>query len=316
MYADFNRRQLADFSVDGAYLLEEGSNAKHIPFLTISNDGTTGTVVVGNGNDNGVWHPMVASEDPGEVHFITHILVKDQDSNVIALKALDPDEQAPATQAPATMVFDIPTGVTELTPYEWCNLHGLWQGPTVSISSNGASKECGISNFPRGAWPSVHADFLRLQNYLFKSTLPFDESNGIKHTPYIALSDDGTASVLVGKSDGPIHPMNGVTDLTSEPHWITEIYVVDQTGAIVEMMTLETEGVDVAKMEFKVAEGTETLQAYAWCNIHGLYVGPEVEVDISTSVTREPTGEPNAGGAVSTTALALAGAAILAVVHL
>lgn len=81
MYADFNRRQLADFSVDGAYLLEEGSNAKHIPFLTISNDGTTGTVVVGNGNDNGVWHPMVASNEPGEVHFITHILVKDQVSS-------------------------------------------------------------------------------------------------------------------------------------------------------------------------------------------------------------------------------------------
>jgi len=309
MYADFNRRQLADFSVDGAYLLEEGSSAKHIPFLTISDDGTTGTVVVGNGNDNGVWHPMVASDDPGEVHFITHILVKDQDSNVIALKALDPDEQAPAT-----MIFDVPTGVTELTPYEWCNLHGLWQGPTVSISSlNGASsKECGVSDFHRGAWPSVHADFLRLQKDIFESTLPFDESNGIKHTPYIALSDDGTASILVGKSDGPVHPMNGVTDSTSEPHWITEIYVVDQTGAIVEMKTLDTEGADVATIEFNVAEGTETLQAYAWCNMHGLYVGPEVEVTISTSVTREP----HAGGAVSTTAIALAGAAILAVVHL
>ena len=66
--------------------------------------------------------------------------------------------------------------------------------------------------------------------------------------------------------------MNGVTDLTSEPHWITEIYVVDQTGAIVEMKTLETEGVDVAKMEFKVAEGTETLQAYAWCSKWSIYV--------------------------------------------
>ena len=76
-YADFYRRQLTHFSNEGVYRLEEGLSAKHIPFLSLSEDGETATVVVGNGDDDGgVWHPMVAF--PGDVHFITHILVKDQ----------------------------------------------------------------------------------------------------------------------------------------------------------------------------------------------------------------------------------------------
>ena len=32
-----------------------------------------------NGDEeDGVWHPMIASDDPSTVHFITHIMVKDQ----------------------------------------------------------------------------------------------------------------------------------------------------------------------------------------------------------------------------------------------
>ena len=44
-----------------------------MPFLSVSEDGLTGSVVVGNGDDGGVWHPMVASDDPAVVHFVTHI---------------------------------------------------------------------------------------------------------------------------------------------------------------------------------------------------------------------------------------------------
>jgi len=79
MYADFQRRQLENFNFTEPFPNEIDGSAKHIPVLTLSEDGTSGTVVVGNGDEvNGVWHPMVASEDPSEVHFITHILVQDQ----------------------------------------------------------------------------------------------------------------------------------------------------------------------------------------------------------------------------------------------
>ena len=49
------------------------------PVLTLSEDGSSATIVVGNGDEeDGVWHPMIASDDPNAVHFITHIMVKDQ----------------------------------------------------------------------------------------------------------------------------------------------------------------------------------------------------------------------------------------------
>lgn len=83
IYADFVRRQLAYFSPDGIYVAQEGESQKHTPFLTLSDDGTSATVVVGNGDEEGgVYHPMTASADPDEVHFVTHILVKDQVRNL------------------------------------------------------------------------------------------------------------------------------------------------------------------------------------------------------------------------------------------
>ncbi len=55
-----------------------------MPFLSVSEDGLTGSVVVGNGDDGGVWHPMVASDDPAVVHFVTHIMVQDQVRHLLA----------------------------------------------------------------------------------------------------------------------------------------------------------------------------------------------------------------------------------------
>lgn len=79
IYADFVRRQLANFSPDGIFIAQEGESQKHTPFLTLSEDGKSATVIVGNGDEEGgVFHPMTASTDPSEVHFVTHILVKDQ----------------------------------------------------------------------------------------------------------------------------------------------------------------------------------------------------------------------------------------------
>ena len=77
IFADLERRQLEYFDSDVPYTIEKG--AKHVPVLTVSEDGKTATVVVGNGDEEGgVWHPMKPSGDPDTVHWVTHILVKDQ----------------------------------------------------------------------------------------------------------------------------------------------------------------------------------------------------------------------------------------------
>jgi len=298
IYADFVRRQLANFSPDGIFVAQEGESQKHTPFLTLSDDGKSATVIVGNGEEEGgVYHPMSASTDPLEVHFVTHILVKDQDGNFIVNEALDP-----TVAAPATITFAVPDGVTEMVAYEWCNKHGLWAGPAVQVPTSETeteplvekslevSDECSVSDFPEAAWPSVHADFLRLQAQVFESEMPFTEADGEKHVPYITVNEDGTSSILVGKVGGPIHPMNG-SDGETAPHWITEIYVVDQDGKIVAMKSLDPTGVTEATMTFDTPEGATTMQAYSWCNIHGLYEGPvtEVEAPAEVEITEEAT---------------------------
>ena len=147
-----------------------------------------------------------------------------------------------------------------------------------------------------GAWESVHADFMRQQKASFDTDKgePFDESDGEKHTPYITLKDDGTASILVGNVDGAIHPMNSSPDGVEEPHWITELYVVDEKGDIVTMSTLDPTGVDTATLDFEVPEGTKSLQAYSWCNLHGLWKGPIVEVETaSTDAAPDASKESN-----------------------
>ena len=154
--------------------------------------------------------------------------------------------------------------------------------------------ECTVSDFPESAWPSVHADFVRLQAQVFLSEEPFTEDKGVKHVPYITIKEDGTSSILVGKVGEAIHPMNGVTDDGStDPHWITELYVTDQDGKIVAMKSLDPTGVTEATWTFQTPEGATTLQAYSWCNIHGLYVGPIVEVATTKEATTDASvGEP------------------------
>ena len=146
------------------------------------------------------------------------------------------------------------------------NLHGLWKGDTVDVPNATIveGKDCAVSDFPVTSWTSVHTDFMRLQNAAFGSIIPFtEETGGKKHTPYITLNDDGTASVLVGKVGGDIHPMIASDD-PEVVHWITEIYVQQNGDHVIAMSSLDPTGVNNATMNFNIPEGTETLRAFAW----------------------------------------------------
>jgi desulfoferrodoxin (superoxide reductase-like protein) len=98
--------------------------------------------------------------------------------------------------------------------------------------------------------------------------------SGAKHTPYIQLNENGTATVTVGV-EGNYHPMmESSRELDDEgnpvaPHWITEVYVMDQDGAILTMQSLNPVELDVAQIQFTVPSNATTLTAFEWCNIHG-----------------------------------------------
>merc|ERR1719265_228134 len=101
---------------------------KNSPNLSIQ--GAKVSVIVGS-ESKGKLHPMIASTDPAEVHYITHIYVLDQDNNCVYLEALDPTN----TEI-AQVEFYLPSHATRLTPYSYCNLHGLWYGVSADVPVN------------------------------------------------------------------------------------------------------------------------------------------------------------------------------------
>jgi len=76
--------------------------------------------------------------------------------------------------------------------------------------------------------------------------------------------------------------MNGVDygDDGNMPHWINAIWVVDQDEEVVFMKDLDViaGGYSNAYVEFEVPETVKTLKAFSFCNLHGLWSGPVVEV--------------------------------------
>jgi len=126
----------------------------------------------------------------------------------------------------------------------------------------------------------------------------------VKHIPYITVNEDGTGSIIVGVEPDPVHPMIGSDGIT-DPHWITEVYVVDaDTGKIITMKSLDPTGVDAATMEFDIPAGTESIVAYEWCNIHGLWESPKVETTTAAAAPSSDTSSSSAmdGGSSSTNA--------------
>lgn len=146
---------------------------------------------------------------------------------------------------------------------------------------------CEVTSYDKGSWASVRADFERRQYYQqydqpfnytppFNSSIPFNETLETKHVPYISVHDDGvTASVLVGKEGISVgigvHPMDS-------RHFITEIYIMDNMDNVIHMSSLDPTGVKSATITFDIPKGVSTLTAYSWCNLHGHWVGPTVEL--------------------------------------
>lgn len=121
--------------------------------------------------------------------------------------------------------------------------------------------------------------YLHISNIIQHLNFITSATQGAKHTPYITFDEEaGTAIVMVGSEEGEIHPMSGSTDGVTEPHWITEVWVVDDQGYTTTLNSLDPTGVDYASLEFYPDSNSKQLTAHIWCNIHGLYVGPTVDI--------------------------------------
>merc|ERR1712190_66626 len=287
--AELERRQFGIFGSDSPYTQAE--SPKHTPFLSISGD--TATVRVGGSP----FHPMTASNDSSAVHWISHIYVQDQTGRTLFVKML-----APTSPSPAQVSFAIPTGVTSMTAYAFCNKHGLYVGPVVTHGGLGnaspaactvdatavrASIDLSSTNGQMLAQAFV-AEMRRRQSSIFEAFDPFTESVSTKHTPYIMI-EGSDASVVVGKgavtgSASDIHPMTPSTN-AGVVHFVNFIYVVDEQGTVVAMTQKFPDDPSPATLNFVIPSSARSLTAYEFCNKHGLYVGPSVRVATSTTTT-------------------------------
>eukprot|EP01063_Lacrimia_lanifica_P032503 TRINITY_DN5563_c0_g1_i1.p1 TRINITY_DN5563_c0_g1~~TRINITY_DN5563_c0_g1_i1.p1 ORF type:complete len:456 (+),score=110.78 TRINITY_DN5563_c0_g1_i1:217-1584(+) len=102
----------------------------------------------------------------------------------------------------------------------------------------------------------------------------------VKHTPRLAVSAVGFATVTVGPPDAP--HMQHASRNPRAIHYVSILYVVDQDGTTV-AATLPSPLDPRVSLVFEVPAGTTRLTAYAYCNRHGLYAGDAVEVEATGS---------------------------------
>jgi desulfoferrodoxin (superoxide reductase-like protein) len=135
-----------------------------------------------------------------------------------------------------------------------------------------------------------------------KHFLTTPANQGAKHTPYLTFDQEAkTATVTVGSEDGEIHPMDGSADGVTEPHWISEVWIVDDQGYTTTLSSLDPTGVDHASLQFYPNSNSKSITAYIWCNIHGMYVGPTVDIPWKSDESDDTTENPgsSASGALA-----------------
>ena len=88
------------------------------------------------------------------------------------------------------------------------------------------------------------------------------EAKVVKHSPVIALEGKKATVTLP-------HPQ-------AEDHVIQNIWIEDAAGTVLASRTLAW--TDATTSEFEVPEGTASVIAYAFCNLHGVYASPETTI--------------------------------------
>ena len=85
------------------------------------------------------------------------------------------------------------------------------------------------------------------------------DEKGEKHTPFIE-NNGGTVRVTVGR-EGNRHPH-------TDEHYINWVCLVTNEGSHRKTLTPKSEGV----AEFILSKGEHPIKAFAYCNLHGIYV--------------------------------------------
>jgi desulfoferrodoxin (superoxide reductase-like protein) len=298
MFAEMLHRQFIEhkqstpFSNQGDIL-----GSLHDPTMTYTSNTTTGMVKgkvlmgVGstgtqpNGCPNGCVHPLIASNDPNLVHFITTIMIVDENNHVLAMGELTAEDSGGKV---ASLDFNFPIP-QQMTPYAFCNIHGLWKGDTLKLSGSVSSKPtCEITKCLKEqdavAVGSNIAALENRQNITFSTVAAFPVNNSdvlnTLHRPVLTKEGD-LVKVMIGMgSTGPAncqavngcyHPVTASTD-PATVHWPEYVYVKNEAGVVVFFVEIAPTVPEPVTLVFERPAKSNTLTAYVYCNIHGLFV--------------------------------------------
>ena len=242
-----NSRSASGGGIPGGRYEIASTPKKHEPFMKIAGNRVASVVVRGNSGstDPGSLHPQ------GAGHFISNIWITDQNGDVVCQRRLDGSEASP------TMSCELPASVTTAQSHEFCNLHGLWSGPMLTVTDEAfaSSKEEMTSTSGNGA------------TY-------YNEATAIqaKHDPFITYNrelETGTIVVLgTNGSTENLHPQDFPT------HYVEAIWARDQHGTIVVFQSLTTATTPSALFDLSnVVPAVTSLVPFEYCNLHGLWVG-------------------------------------------
>mmetsp|Transcript_28499 Transcript_28499/g.65185 ORF Transcript_28499/g.65185 Transcript_28499/m.65185 type:complete len:224 (-) Transcript_28499:1906-2577(-) len=180
LLADFTRRQKLDWNITSGLPFPETDMSEidmHIPMIIFGAYGSGEAAVMVGGGGGAPFHPIIASDDPKTVKFITHVYVMDQNKRVVAMRRTHPE----IDEMPVELNFKIPVGTTELTPYAFSNDQGWWKGKTYDqIETTGliSSYTCGPQDYIKAS-SSIIADYHRQQSLPpFNMEYPYTFENG------------------------------------------------------------------------------------------------------------------------------------------
>ena len=235
--------------------------SKHEPYLEIAADRTMTISVRGGGGSTTALHPQTHGK-----HWIEFVYVKDQDGKVVCKHQFDAAETSPVHKCPDAL----PASVTTVTSYEYCNLHGLWTGPTLKV----AWEVDAAKLFARATQSTT------VSPTYFHSPAMVDASKPAKHEPKMMTSGRrvrreghtaGPQTTIVvlggGGSDVNLHPH------TFDTHYIEAVFAKDQHGSVAVYQVL-ADNVETAQSKpLTIPASATSLVPYEFCNLHGLWAG-------------------------------------------
>ncbi len=197
-----------------------------------------------------------------EAHWIEGVGLFDQNGELYLQQFSKPTAAGDYVNDKQVAKLELPAHVQSFTPFESCNLHGIWQGQVASVT----------------AWAAYASYFMQHATLKYTPDVPSSHANEVatKHTPVTAnvtFDDSSVATVHVKVKHG-----------STSAHFIESIYLMDQNKELYLMKKDKpiedgSYDSDVATQAFVLPEHVTEVTPFEFCNIHGVWVGSPVYIE-------------------------------------